>query len=560
MRETLVKRRSLSGWRWLRIVPLSAVMVLGACKETEGPKGDPGEQGPAGPQGPAGSQGPAGPQGEPGPAGGPQGPAGPEGPEGPVGPQGPAGPKGDTGATGAAGATGASGQTGPQGAAGLATLARTTPEAAGANCATGGVKVELGADANRNNTLDVGEESAALTRYVCNGAQGAPGTPGTPGSTGSAGPDGLATLARTAVEAVGANCATGGVKLELGADANRNGTLDTGEVIAALTRYVCNGAQGTQGVPGASGALAVFGDGSGGALNVPVSTALDLSNTAVVNSQPFKTNLQFTTITVAGTLIVPSGTVLRATGDVVVTGTIAVQQGVEDTGGGHPPAGVARGAPGSFHGGTGIPLISASRVTRPGFAAGGAGDASVTAGTGGAGGGSLVIATKGNVSIPSGGTIAANGTNGATTATPGDFGGPGGGAGGIIVIAAKGNITVSGNLRANGGNGGNAVNSNGGTTGAGGGGGGGGGIIHLLSTNPISVTGTVQANGGAPGTDLLATAMGNFNQAGSGGGACAGDGGEGGGGPVASGPFTAAQSGSAGYIIQLTTPTPENLL
>ncbi len=56
------------------------------------------------------------------------------------------------------------------GAAGSSgSIAKTTNEPAGANCAKGGVKLEFGVDANSNNTLDPSEVNAALTKYVCNG-------------------------------------------------------------------------------------------------------------------------------------------------------------------------------------------------------------------------------------------------------------------------------------------------------------------------------------------------------------------------------------------------------
>jgi Protein of unknown function (DUF1566) len=58
---------------------------------------------------------------------------------------------------------------GPQGANGKNTLVKTTTEPAGANCATGGVKLEFGLDVNDNNVLDAAEINALLTKYVCNG-------------------------------------------------------------------------------------------------------------------------------------------------------------------------------------------------------------------------------------------------------------------------------------------------------------------------------------------------------------------------------------------------------
>ena len=61
-------------------------------------------------------------------------------------------------------------------------------------------------------------------------------------AAGCAGDNGSTTLVSTAAEPAGANCAGGGVKIQTGIDSNANGTLDPGEVIAAQTRYVCNGA------------------------------------------------------------------------------------------------------------------------------------------------------------------------------------------------------------------------------------------------------------------------------------------------------------------------------
>lgn len=157
------------------------------------------------------------------------------------GAQGAQGPAGTTGATGAEGPAGTQGIQGNPGTNGQNSLVKTTTEAAGANCTTGGVKVEYGLDANNNGTLDASEINASLTKYICNGTQGIQGTTG---ATGIAGTNGQNSLSKTTTEAAGANCATGGVKVEYGLDANNNGTLDASEINAALTRYVCNGAKG----------------------------------------------------------------------------------------------------------------------------------------------------------------------------------------------------------------------------------------------------------------------------------------------------------------------------
>ena len=154
---------------------------------SQGPIGLTGAVGATGPQGPIGLTGAVGATGLTGPAGatGPQGPIGLTGSQGPIGltgavgatgPQGPIGLTGAVGATGAQGPiglTGAVGATGPQGSNGLTALIKTTTEPSGANCATGGTKIETGLDANNNGVLDIAEVNASQTTYVCNGLGGA---------------------------------------------------------------------------------------------------------------------------------------------------------------------------------------------------------------------------------------------------------------------------------------------------------------------------------------------------------------------------------------------------
>ncbi|HEX5747397.1 MAG TPA: collagen-like protein [Archangium sp.] len=607
---------------------LCAALVLSACTN----EGGQGPQGPQGPEGPAGQPGAAGagtlmrtsaepdgtqcalggskfevgldanrngtlddsevdaaqtryvcngaqgPQGEAGPAGGPMGPAGPEGKR---------------------------------------ALVKTSAEALGANCATGGIKLEAGVDANGNSTLDTTEVDAALTRYVCNGAQGPQGIPGAKGDTGATGAKGdtgatgaagARALVKTAAEGLGANCATGGIKLEAGVDANGNNTLDTAEVDAALTRYVCNGAQGPQGIPGAkgdtgatgakgdtgatgakgdpgpqgpqgipgatgakgdtgatgakgdpgpagpAGTMGIYGDGTAGALSVASGSTLDLTASTGFNTlvSQGKIHLQFTTIDIAGTLIVPSGTMLRATGNVTVSGTIDVTTGTEDSGGGAPHPGISVAPAGDPNGGIGLNTLQAHQVRRPVVFAGGAGSR-ITATSGGQGGGALVIAAGGNVLVTSTGNINANGTNGVNPPSNTNTVGPGGGAGGVIVIAAKGTLTVNGNIRARGGNGGNGITSGG--PGEGGGGGGGGGIIHLISmTTPNVTTGALQVQNGTGGTSAAPTSPSTAVSAGGGGGACGGNGGDG------STSTAQGSDGAIGKTFQTVVNAPENLL
>jgi len=131
---------------------------------------------------------------------------------------------------------GAPGTTGTTGAAGVSTLVAISNEPAGANCASGGARVQAGPDANGNGVLDAGEVTS--NGYVCNGA-------------GNSGANGLNTLASTVAEPAGVHCAYGGQKISSGLDANGNGVLDAGEV--AGTSYVCNGAPGSSGPAGAAG-------------------------------------------------------------------------------------------------------------------------------------------------------------------------------------------------------------------------------------------------------------------------------------------------------------------
>jgi hypothetical protein len=113
------------------------------------------------------------------------------------GPVGPSGATGAQGAQGIQGVAGANGTNGSNGTNGQNTLVKTTTEATGVNCTTGGVKIEYGLDANNNGILDLSEINATLTKYVCNGAvglTGAVGATGAQGIQGVAGPTGATGL------------------------------------------------------------------------------------------------------------------------------------------------------------------------------------------------------------------------------------------------------------------------------------------------------------------------------------------------------------------------------
>ena len=95
-------------------------------------------------------------------------------------------------------------------------------ETAGANCATGGLRISVGIDANNDGNLT--SDEIDFTEYVCNGVDGA---------------DAVAQLTNVAAVLGGVNCASGGLRFDVGPDTNGNDVLDTEEI--AFTNYVCNG-------------------------------------------------------------------------------------------------------------------------------------------------------------------------------------------------------------------------------------------------------------------------------------------------------------------------------
>ncbi len=218
-----------------------------------------GVAGPAGAPGPAGLQGEVGPQGERGPVGpegaqGSAGAAGPAGPAGPPGAQGPAGPIGPAGLVWKGvwdgGASYGPGDVVTDGASSFVAVASTLP---GDDPAFGPGTWELvAAGGLRGEQGPTGPTGPAGPQGI-EGATGAMGPQGPSGPMGPVGPMGSSALIRTAAESAGANCATGGTRVQAGSDANGNGVLDAAEVNAALTRYVCNGAQGPQGIQGPQG-------------------------------------------------------------------------------------------------------------------------------------------------------------------------------------------------------------------------------------------------------------------------------------------------------------------
>lgn len=151
-------------------------------------------------------------------------------------------------------------------------------------------------------------------------------------------------------------------------------------------------------------------------------------------------------------------------------------------------------------------------------------------GTGGAGGtagsaGGVIIICAYSITVDTGGSVTANGGNGAAGTGGGDNAGGGGGAGGLVAMRVRdsGLVKATTSVTATGGNGGNAATAGAGGNYVGAGGGGGGGYVYLLgywlNSGSLTVTsGTGGNNTTTAGTSIL----------GAHGGSYAGDGGTGG--------------------------------
>lgn len=129
------------------------------------------------------------------------------------------------------------GDAGTNGNDGFSSLIRMSIELPGGNCSDGGIKIEVGLDdITQNGILEADEVD--FTQYVCDGLNG--------------GENGLNTIIQTITEEPGDNCANGGVRIQVGLDANTNNELDAGEEIGGAF-YVCNGLDGTDGSNGIDG-------------------------------------------------------------------------------------------------------------------------------------------------------------------------------------------------------------------------------------------------------------------------------------------------------------------
>ncbi len=129
---------------------------------------------------------------------------------------------------------GGPGPAGSDGSDGFNALVSLEDEPAAANCTNGGKRIRSGLDINGNGVLDVDEVTSDA--YLCNGE---------PGAQGPAGEDGLSALIDMNPEPVGVNCPMAGLRIDVGNDLNRNGSLDSDEI--TQTGFVCNGGDGSIG-------------------------------------------------------------------------------------------------------------------------------------------------------------------------------------------------------------------------------------------------------------------------------------------------------------------------
>jgi hypothetical protein len=456
---------------------------------------------------------------------------------------------GATGATGAAGSTGLTGSTGATGAMGTIGLvgnwSSSTPYQVGqvvfcAGCSTSGssyiaLVTNTDVDPSTNSSTWQMISQAGLT-----GPQGpagnvnsiAVGTITNSGSTGTVSIGGTA-----AVPTINVNFPAGSGG---GVSSVAPGTITTGGTTGSVT--ISNGST-TPTINVAFPLISIYGDGSDGTTS-GVCAITAATNWAV--SDPGK-DIQCTNFSVSSgvTLTVPSGTVIRATGTVVVSGTILVLQSAM-------PGYEASAADSGGDAGIALPAFTLRQLLKPG-PRGGASGGETPVGAfsptdAGLGGGSIVILSEGAMTIS--GSITANG-GGLGSDSYGDS--LGGGAGGIIILASKTSIDNTGTLSATGSQGNPAGYAVSGGILYAPGGGGGGGVVHLLSPN--NVAGTVNLNGGGGGSGSATSYTG-----GNGGGASGGNGGVGTQYDQSTGATTvSATSGSTGLKILTTVADPATL-
>lgn len=359
------------------------------------------------------------------------------------------------------------------------------------------------------------------------GPQGAQGPQGPRGEAGPQGPEGP-----MGPQGVAGPLGPQGPQGEVGPEGPRGEPGPQGAT-GAMGPEGPPGPAGSQGLQGPHGAMALYGDGSAGDFTL-FSTSPPRNLAIGYGSMVNGANLMFRNVRIDGTLIVASGTIIRATGDITIgsLGIIAVnpEQQVQSINRPHP--GIAVSAAEGYQGGRGLELGRSALLTRFDLRGGGGGfrplSANPSAQFGGEAGGRLILAAGGNVIIN--GNIDVAGRNAQISGGQQGIPGGGGGGGGVLSIVSRGTITLGSNgfIRANGGNGANAVA---GATGLlyGGGGGGGGGIVQFLTTTQpvIPNAANIVVTGGVAGASAVTGTTTSLASVGGGGGASGGDGGDG---------------------------------
>jgi hypothetical protein len=356
---------------------------------------------------------------------------------------------GSTGATGAVGATGSTGGTGATGATGLQ-----------GNTGLVGSTGETGPFGNMGKSGGTGATGGTGPA----GSTGVAGFSGPSGPTGVTGPTGIA-----------------GVTGSTGQTGSQGVTGATGtSLVGATGRTGPTGATGVMGA--ASSSLTVWGDGSAGSLTVSADTDWN-------TSPPVNGNLQFQDLTVpfGVTLTVPSGTVVRATGNVDIEGTIVVSPWEL------PMNSLGAAGETGIGGVVGLTPGQAVAIVLPPEFGGSDGqtDANPPASQGG---GTFSIRSQSNLTID--GLINAGGSAAAPTT---EVQGNGGGGGGFVILAWGGAGTIHGIVDCSGGRGGDAGTEY--SYAQSGGGGGGGGLIRLVGPTMSMITGLLNVAGGAGGAN-----------------------------------------------------------
>jgi hypothetical protein len=478
--------------------------------------------------------------------------AGAQGALGMTGPQGPIGPAGATGGTGATGPAGPAGPVGPVGATG--SLGTVTNWSSAANYQVGQVVFCAACSSNgssyvalaTNTGIDPPTNSAVWQLIAQAGITGAQGPAGLAGSVTSVAVGTVTNSGSTGTVSIGGTAAVPTINVNFpagsggGVSSVAPGTITTGGTTGSVT---VSNATTTPTINVAFPLVSIYGDGSDGTTG---GVCAITSSTNWATTDPGKA-IQCTNFSVSSgaTLTVPSGTVIRATGTVAISGTITVLQSTMQG---------YQTAPADSDGDAGIalPAFTLRQLLKPGLTGGGPGGltpyGTYSPAGAGFGGGTLFILSEGAMSIS--GSITANG-GGPGTDVYGDS--VGGGAGGIIILASKASIDNTGTLSAIGGQG-NAAGSYGPESATyAPGGGGGGGVVHLLS--PSNTAGTVNLGGGAVGTGSAGSYTG-----GNGGGASGGNGGVGTQYDGNTGNVTVtATAGSAGLKILTTVTDPATL-